>query len=152
MSPYKLIDVLKMTMSLEELKFNSMDEEWDLRDNIYFIDSLSVSGPSANLGETTETSITCFSITPRLRKIGLWVDDVSGELLQSYASLILARRRKDPVCHNTSDFRLLLTLHKRRPDMIHAIAPLLVTFGASGQGVVDVELVDVKNHGFDVGI
>ena len=139
MGPDRLIDVLRMATSLEELKFNSKDSNWDSRawDNIYFLDTLSIKGANANSGEPSDTFI-----APRLRKIGLWVDGMRGELLKSYASLIQARRQGDP--EGADDFGVLLMLDKNRTDLIHAIAPLLVMRGSRGEKLVDVELVGVN--------
>ena len=142
--PHGLIDVLRMTTSLEELKFNSKDANWDVRarDNIYFLDTLSIKGANANAGEPSNTFI-----APRLRKIGLWVDGMCGELLKSYASLIQARRGEDlenAAYHGTNDFRVSLMLDENRPDLIHGIAPLLVMRGSCGEKLVDVELVGVN--------
>ena len=133
-----------MTTSLEELKFNSKDANWDVRarDNIYFLDTLSIKGANANAGEPSNTFI-----APRLRKIGLWVDGMCGELLKSYASLIQARRGEDlenAAYHGTNDFRVSLMLDENRPDLIHGIAPLLVMRGSRGEKLVDVELVGVN--------
>lgn len=141
MLPDRLINMLRMTTSLEELKFNSMNSNWNLGDNIYFLDTLSIKGANANPGEPSTTFI-----APRLRKIGLWVDDKCGELLSSYTSLILSRRLENPenaAYQGTGDFRVLLMLDKDRPDLIHAIAPLLVMRGSRGEKLVDVELVEV---------
>ena len=137
----QLIDVLRKTTSLEDLKFNSRGSNWDLRDNISFLDTLSITGPSTNPEERGSALV-----APRLRKIGLWVEDMCSELLQSYISLIQARRREDPentVFQGTDDFRVLLMLDKNRPDVMQAIAPLLVLSGWRGQKLVDVELVEV---------
>ena len=130
-----------MTTSLEELKFNSKDANWDVRarDNIYFLDTLSIKGVNANAGEPSNTFI-----APHLRKIGLWVDGMCGELLKSYASLIQARRVEDPAYQGTNDFRVSLMLDENRPDLIHGIAPLLVMRGSRGEKLVDVELVGVN--------
>jgi hypothetical protein len=141
MIPDRLINVLKMTTSLEELKFNSTDSNWNLEDNVYFLDTLSIKGANANPGEPSTF------IAPRLRNIGLWVDGFCGELLPSYTSLILARRLEDPenaAYQGIEDFRVLLMLDKNRPDLIHVIAPLLVMRGSRGEKLVDVELVEVN--------
>ena len=141
LGPHGLIDVLRMTTSLEELKFNSKDSNW-ARDNVHFLDALSIKGANANPGEPSITFI-----APQLRKIGLWVGEMCGELLKSCASLIQARRAEDPesaAYQGTNDFRVLLMLDKNRPDLIHAIAPLLVMRGSRGEKLVDVELVGVN--------
>jgi len=137
----KLIDMLREATSLEELKFNSKSSNWTVRDNISFLETLSINGPGTNPEEPGSVSI-----APRLRKIGLWVDDMCSELLQSYTSLIQARRRQDPenaVFQGIDHFRVLLMLDKNRPDVIQAIAPLLVISDSRGQKLVDVELVEV---------
>ncbi|KIM36907.1 hypothetical protein M413DRAFT_282102 [Hebeloma cylindrosporum] len=139
MGPHRLLHLLRMTPFLEDLKFK--DTEWILHDYIYFLDTLSIKGSDANPGESNTTFIAA-----RLRMIGLWVESMSGQLLHSYASLIMARGLQDPenaVHQSAEDFRVLLMLDKNHPELIHEIAPLLVMSGPRGQKLVDVELVEV---------